>query len=169
MANAWALKALHRNLCRIQSNTRVKLLLMLDYVSAGMAFYVTMLPVQEWILEFRLGYLGRYWSLISVAGLLIGFLLYALIFVPLIINMTLDPFRYPDHLVMGAITSVIFGAILWLGQWLILRQTEITPRIFALINTVVGIFVFSVLVWLNQRSLQWSGGPIQGLIPDSSF
>lgn len=135
---------------------------MLDYVSAAMAFYVTMLPVQEWILEFRLGYLGRYWSLIGVAGLLIGFLLCALIFTPLIINMALDPFRYPDHVVMSAIAAVIFGAILWLGQWLILRQTEITPRIFALINSVFGIFVFSVLVWLNQKSLEWSGGPIQG-------
>ncbi|NEU84429.1 hypothetical protein [Nostoc sp. UIC 10630] len=62
-----------------------------------------MLPVQEWILEFRLGYLGRYWSLISVAGLLIGFLLCLLIFVPLIINMTLDPFKFPDHIVMSAI------------------------------------------------------------------
>ncbi|MDZ8258992.1 hypothetical protein [Nostoc sp. ChiQUE01b] len=135
---------------------------MLDYVSAAMAFYVTMLPVQEWILEFRLGYLGRYWSLISVAGLLIGFFLCALIFVPLIINMTLDPFTYPDHLVMSAIASVIFGAILWLGQWLVLRQTEITPRIFALINTVVGISVYSLLVWFNQKSLEWSGGPIRG-------
>jgi hypothetical protein len=76
---------------------------MLDYVSAGMAFYITLLPVQEWILEFRLGYLGRYWSLINAAGLLIGFLVCALIFVPLIINMTLDPFRYPDHVVMSAI------------------------------------------------------------------
>jgi signal transduction histidine kinase len=121
-----------------------------------------MLPVQEWILEFRLGYLGRYWSLISVAGLFIGFLLCALIFVPLIINMMLDPFRYPDHLVMSGIAAVIFGAILWLGQWLILRQTEMTPRVFALINTVVGISVFSVLVWFNQKSLQWSGGPIEG-------
>ncbi|WP_243458651.1 hypothetical protein [Nostoc sp. UIC 10630] len=143
-------------------NTKVKQLPMLDYVSAGIAFYVTMLPVQEWILEFRLGYLGRYWSLISVAGLFIGFLLCALIFTPLIINMTLDPFRYPDHLVMSAIAAVIFGAILWLGQWLILCQTEITPRVFALINTVVGISVFSVLVWFNQKSLQWSGGPIEG-------
>ncbi|MEH2327373.1 MAG: hypothetical protein V7K32_28210 [Nostoc sp.] len=135
---------------------------MLDYVSAAMAFYVTMLPVQEWILEFRLGYLGRYWSLISVAGLFIGFLLCALIFVPLIINMTLDPFRYPDHIVMSAIAAVIFGAILWLGQWLVLRQTEITPRIFALINTVVGIIVYSLLVWFNQKSLVWSGNPIEG-------
>ncbi|MEH2297570.1 MAG: hypothetical protein V7K88_00435 [Nostoc sp.] len=84
-------------------NTRVQLEPMLDYVSAGMAFYVTILPVQEWILEFRLGYLGRYWSLISVAGLFIGFLLCALIFLPLIINMTLDPFKFPDHLVMSAI------------------------------------------------------------------
>ena len=135
---------------------------MLDYVSAGIAFYITMLPVQEWILEFRLGYLGRYWSLISVAGLFIGFLLCALIFVPLIISMTLDPFRYRDHIVMSAIAAVIFGAILWLAQWLILRQTEMTPRVFALLNTVVGISVFSVLVWFNQKSLQWSGGPIEG-------
>ena len=28
-----------------------------------------------------------------------------LIFVPLIINMTLDPFRYPDHIVMSAIAD----------------------------------------------------------------
>ena len=127
-----------------------------------MAFYVTMLPFLEWILEFRLGYLGRYWSLINVADLLIGFLLCAPIFVPLIINMRLDPFRYPNHLVMSAIASVIFGAILWLGQWLILRQTEITPRIFALINTIVGISVYSLLVWFNQKSLEWSGSPIRG-------
>jgi signal transduction histidine kinase len=143
-------------------NTKVKQLPMLDYVSAGIAFYITMLPVQEWILEFRLGYLGRYWSLISVVGLLIGSLLCALIFVPLIINMILNPFKYPDNAVMNAIAAVIFGAILWLGQWLILRQTEMTPRVFALINTVVGISVFSVLVWFNQKSLQWSGGPIEG-------
>jgi signal transduction histidine kinase len=143
-------------------NIKVKQLPMLDYVSAGIAFYITMLPVQEWILEFRLGYLGRYWSLISVVGLLIGFLLCALIFAPLIINMILDPFRYPNNAVMSGIAAVIFGAILWLGQWLILRQTEMTPRVFALINTVVGIFVFSVLVWFNQKSLQWSGGPIEG-------
>ncbi|MDZ8264033.1 MAG: hypothetical protein RMY63_37460 [Nostoc sp. ChiQUE01b] len=135
---------------------------MLDYVSAGIAFYITMLPVQEWILESRLGYLGRYWTLISIAGLFIGFLLCALIFVPLIINMALDPFRYPDRIVMSASAAVIFGAILWLGQWLMLRQTQMTPRIFAPINTVVGISVFSVLVWFNQKSLQWSGGPIQG-------
>jgi signal transduction histidine kinase len=135
---------------------------MLDYVSAGIAFYITMLPVQEWILEFRLGYLGRYWSLMSAASLLIGFLLCAFIFVPLIINMRLDPFKFPDNIVMSAIAAVIFGAILCLGQWLILRQTEMTPRIFALINTVVGISVFSVLVWLNQKSLQWSGSPIEG-------
>lgn len=121
-----------------------------------------MLPVQEWILEFRLGYLGRYWSLMSAAGLFIGFLLCALIFVPLIINMRLDPFKFPDNIVMSAIAAVIFGAILCLGQWLILRQTEMTPRIFALINTIVGILVYSLLVWFNQKSLVWSGNPIEG-------
>ncbi|MEH2297571.1 MAG: hypothetical protein V7K88_00440 [Nostoc sp.] len=47
-------------------------------------------------------------------------------------------------------------------QWLMLRQTEITPRIFALINIVVGISVYSLLVWFNQKSLEWSGGPIRG-------
>ncbi|QLE53148.1 hypothetical protein FD724_34960 (plasmid) [Nostoc sp. C057] len=134
-------------------NTKVKQLPMLDYVSAGIAFYITMLPVQEWILEFRLGYLGRYWSLISVAGLFIGFLLCLLIFVPLIINMALDPFRYPDHLVMSGIAAVIFGAILWLGQWLILRQTEMTPRIFALINTSLLKFAFALTGVFPIKSL----------------
>jgi len=61
-----------------------------------------------------------------------------------------------------AIAAVIFGAILCLGQWLILRQTEMTPRIFAIINTVGGIIVYSLLVWFNQKSLQWSGNPIEG-------
>ena len=98
----------------------------------------------------------------SAAGLFIGFLLCALIFVPLIINMRLDPFKFPDNIVMSAIAAVIFGAILCLGQWLILRQTEMTPRIFAIINTVVGIIVYSLLVWFNQKSLQWSGNPIEG-------
>lgn len=124
---------------------------MLDYVSAGIAFYITMLPVQEWILEFRLGYLGRYWSLISVASLFISFLLSALVFVPLIINLTLDPFKFPDNAIFSLIAAVIFGAILSLGQWLIIRQTEMTPRVFAIINTVIGILVYSLLVWLNQR------------------
>lgn len=133
---------------------------MLDYVSAGIAFYITLFPVQEWILEFRLGYLGRYWSLMSAAGLFIGFLLCAFIFVPLIINMRLDPFKFPDNIVMSAIAAVIFGAILCLGQWLILRQTEMTPRVFALINTVVGILVYSLLVWFNQKSLVWIGSRI---------
>jgi len=135
---------------------------MLDYVSAGIAFYITLFSVQEWLLEFRLGYLGRYWSLMSAAGLFIGFLLCAFIFVPLIINMRLDPFKFPDNIVMSAIAAVIFGAILCLGQWLILRQTEMTPRVFALINTVIGILVYSLLVWFNQKSLIWSGNPIEG-------
>ncbi|MBC6435514.1 hypothetical protein FM036_39340 [Nostoc sp. HG1] len=158
----WTVALSPRNLCKIQSNTQIKLEPMLDYVSAGMAFYITMLPIQEWLLEFRLGYLGRYWSLMSAAVLFIGFLLCAFIFVPLIINMRLDPFKFPDNIVMSAIAAVIFGAILTLGQWLILRQTEMTPRIFALINTVVGILVYSLLVWFNQKSLVWSGNPIEG-------
>ncbi|WP_334707937.1 hypothetical protein [Nostoc sp.] len=149
-------------MCKIQSNTRVKLEPMLDYVSAGIVFYISLFPVQEWVLEFRLGYLGRYWSLMSAAGLFIGFLLCAFIFVPLIINMRLDPFKFPDNIVMSAIAAVVFGAILTLGQWLILGQTEMTPRVFALINTVVGILVYSVLVWFNQKSLVWSGNPIEG-------
>ena len=122
---------------------------MLDYVSAAIAFYITLFPV----LEFRLGYLGRYWSLMSAAGLFIGFFLCAFIFVPLIINMRLDPFKFPDNIVMSAIAAVIFSIILCLGQWQILRQTEMTPRIFALLNTVVGIIVYSLLVWFNQKSL----------------
>jgi predicted membrane protein len=135
---------------------------MLDYVSAGVAFYFTLFPIQEWVLEFRLGYLGRYWSLMSVASLFISFLLSALVFVPLIIKLTLDPFKFPDNVIFSLIAAVIFGAILSLGQWLIIRQTEMTPRVFAIINTVIGILVYSLLVWLNQKNLQWSGGPIQG-------
>ncbi|QLE53553.1 hypothetical protein FD724_37395 (plasmid) [Nostoc sp. C057] len=56
----------------------------------------------------------------------------------------------------------MFGVILSLAQWLILRQTEMTPRVFALINTVIGILVYFLLVWINEGSLEWSGNPFGG-------
>ncbi|WP_341531697.1 hypothetical protein WKK05_38960 (plasmid) [Nostoc sp. UHCC 0302] len=135
---------------------------MLDYVSAAVAFWMLMFGIQEWVLKFRLGYLGRYWALMSSASLFLGLLLSSFIVVPLIINLRVDPFRFPDNIILCAIAAVIFSIIVSLGQWLILRKTELTPRIFALINTVVGIVIFAVLVYFNESRLEWSGGPIQG-------
>jgi len=37
-----------------------------------------------------------------------------------------------------------------------------TPRVFALINTVIGIVVYFLLVSLNEGSLEWSGNPFGG-------
>jgi signal transduction histidine kinase len=121
-----------------------------------------MFGIQEWVLEFRLGYLGRYWALMSAASLFLGFLLSSLIVVPLLINLLVDPFRFPDNIILCAIAAVIFGILISLGQWLILRKTELTPRIFAPINTVVGILSFAVLVYFNEPHLEWRGGTIQG-------
>ena len=135
---------------------------MLDYLTAGIAFWMTLFGVQESLLEFRLGYLGRYWFLAISASLFIGFLLSALVTVPLIINLTVDPFTFPDNVILCAIAAVIFGVMLTFSQWLILRQSEMTPRVFAVINTVVGIFVYFLLVWLNEGTLEWSGNPING-------
>ncbi|MEH2260744.1 hypothetical protein [Nostoc sp.] len=47
--------------------------LMLDYLTAGIAFWMTLFGVQESLLEFRLGYLGRYWFLAISASLLLSF------------------------------------------------------------------------------------------------
>ncbi|MBN3869696.1 hypothetical protein [Nostoc sp. JL33] len=135
---------------------------MLDYLTANIAFWMTLFGVQESLLELRLGYLGRYWFLAISASLFIGFLLSALVTVPLIINLTVDPFTFPGNLILSGIAAFIFGVILTSSQWLILRQTEMTPRVFALINTVVGIFVYFLLVWINEGTLEWSGNPIQG-------
>ena len=135
---------------------------MLDYLTAGIAFWMTLFGVQESLLEFRLGYLGRYWFVAISASLFIGFLLSALVTVPLIINLTVDPFTFPGNLILSGIAVFIFGVILTSSQWLILRQTEMTPRIFALINTVIGILVYFLLVWINEGTLEWSGNPING-------
>lgn len=130
---------------------------MLDYLTASIVFWMTLFGVQESLLEFRLGYLGRYWFLAISASLLLGFLLSALVIVPLIINLAVDPFTWTGNLILSGIAAFIFGVILTLAQWLILRQTEMTPRVFALINTVIGILVYFLLVWLNEGSLEWSG------------
>ena len=135
---------------------------MLDYLTANIAFWMTLFGVQESLLEFRLGYLGRYWFVAISASLFIGFLLSALVTVPLIINLTVDPFTFPGNLILSGIAAFIFGVILTFSQWLILRQSEMTPRVFALINTVVGIFVYFLLVWINEGTLEWSGNPING-------
>lgn len=135
---------------------------MLDYLTANIAFWMTLFGVQESLLKFRLGYLGRYWFVAISASLFIGFLLSALVTVPLIINLTVDPFTWTGNLILSGIAAFIFGVILTSSQWLILRQTEMTPRIFALINTVIGILVYFLLVWLNEGTLEWSGNPFGG-------
>lgn len=135
---------------------------MLDYLTAGIAFWMTLFGVQESLLEFRLGYLGRYWFLAISASLLLGFLLSAPITITLIIKFAVDPFTFPGNVILCALAAVIFGMILSLAQWLILRQTEMTPRVFAPINTVIGILVYFLLVWLNEGSLEWSGNPFGG-------
>ncbi|MBD2512388.1 hypothetical protein H6G91_35125 [Nostoc muscorum FACHB-395] len=135
---------------------------MLDYLTAGIAFWMTLFGVQESLLEFRLGYLGRYWFIAISASLLLSFFLSALVIVSLIINLTINPFTFPGNVILSGIAAVIFSVILTLAQWLILRQSEMTPRVFALINTVIGILVYFLLVWLNEGSLEWSGNLIQG-------
>ncbi|MBD2525611.1 hypothetical protein [Nostoc sp. FACHB-133] len=135
---------------------------MLDYLTAGIAFWMTLFGVQESLLEFRLGYLGRYWFLAISASLLLSFLLSAPIIITLIIKFAVDPFTFPGNVILCAIAAVIFGVILSLAQWLILRQTQMTPRVFAPINTVIGILVYFLLVWLNEGSLEWSGNPFGG-------
>jgi hypothetical protein len=135
---------------------------MLDYLTAGIAFWMTLFGVQESLLEFRLGYLGRYWFLAISASLLLSFLLSAPITITLIIRFAVDPFTFPGNVILCAIGAVIFGVILTFSQWLILRQSEMTPRVFAVINTVVGIIVYFLLVWINEGTLEWSGNPING-------
>ncbi|AUB44590.1 putative ATPase, archaeal AAA+ ATPase superfamily (plasmid) [Nostoc flagelliforme CCNUN1] len=135
---------------------------MLDYLTAGIAKWMTLFGVQESLLEFRLGYLGRYWFLAISASLLLSFLLSAPITIALIIKFGVDPFTFPGNVILCAIAAVIFGVMLSLAQWLILRKSEITPRIFALINTVIGILVYFLLVWLNEGTLEWSGNPFSG-------
>jgi signal transduction histidine kinase len=132
---------------------------MLDYLTAGIAFWMTLFGVQEWLLELRLGYLGRYWFVAIGASLLLSFLLSAPITITLIIKFGVDPFTWTDNIILCAIAAVIFGVMLTFSQWLILRQSEMTPRVFALINTVVGIGVYFLLVWLNEGTLEWSGSP----------
>ena len=135
---------------------------MLDYLTAGIAFWMTLFGVQESLLEFRLGYLGRYWFLAISASLLLSFLLSAPITITLIIRFTVDPFTFSDNVILCAISAVIFGVMLTFSQWLILRQSEMTPRVFAVINTVLGIIVYFLLVWINEGTLEWSGNPING-------
>ncbi|MCC5613765.1 hypothetical protein LC605_01455 [Nostoc sp. CHAB 5836] len=132
---------------------------MLDYLTAGIVFWMTLFGVQEWLLELRLGYLGRYWFLAIGASLLLSFLLSG-ITIALIIRFGVDPFTLTDNVILSGIAAVIFGVILTLAQWLILRQSEMTPRVFALINTVIGILVYFLLVWLNEGTLEWSGNPM---------
>ncbi|MHC5823153.1 MAG: hypothetical protein ACYT04_46800, partial [Nostoc sp.] len=82
--------------------TWVKQRLMLDYLTANIAFWMTLFGVQESLLEFRLGYLGRYWFLAISASLLLGFLLSAPITITLIIKFAVDPFTWTDNIILCA-------------------------------------------------------------------
>lgn len=72
--------------------------------------------VVESLLEFRLGYLGRYWFLAISASLLLSFLLSALVIVPLIIKLAINPFTWTGNVILSGIAAVIFGVILSLAQ-----------------------------------------------------
>jgi signal transduction histidine kinase len=135
---------------------------MLDYLSASVAFWMVMFALQEHLLKFRLDEIAHYWFLVISCSLFISFLLWGGITFALMINFILDPFIPPGSIIVCAIAVLIFGTILSLGQWLILRQSKIIPNTFALINTVLGILIFALLVWLNKGTLEWSGNPIQG-------
>jgi hypothetical protein len=89
---------------------------MLDYLTASIAFWMTLFGVQEWLLEFRLGYLGRYWFLAIGASLLLSFLLSAPITIMLIIKFAVNPFTFPGNLILSGIAAAIFGVILSLAQ-----------------------------------------------------
>ncbi|WGV29103.1 hypothetical protein [Halotia branconii] len=141
---------------------------MLDYVSASAAFFMAMFITQEQLVEERLGDWGRYWSVVITISLSITIFISGAITLALMINFIADPFKYPDNVFLCAIAAVIFAIVLIPSQWLILqqskilRQSKITPRVFAVINCVVGIVIFALLVWLNEGTLEWSGNPIQG-------
>ncbi|OYD87130.1 hypothetical protein CDG77_31110 [Nostoc sp. 'Peltigera membranacea cyanobiont' 213] len=106
---------------------------MLDYLTAGIVFWTTLFGVQKSLLEFRLGYLGRYWFLAISASLLLSFFLFAPITITLIIKFAVDPFSFPGNVILSGIAAFIFGVILSLAQWLILRQSEMTEQ-FAIRN-----------------------------------
>ena len=89
---------------------------MLDYLTAGIAFWMTLFGVQESLLEFRLGYLGRYWFLAISASLLLSFLPSAPIIITLIIKFAVDPFTFPRIVILCAVAEVIFGVILSFSQ-----------------------------------------------------
>ncbi|MCC5611217.1 hypothetical protein LC612_31790 [Nostoc sp. CHAB 5834] len=121
---------------------------------------MTLFGVQESLLEFRLGYLGRYWFLAISASLLLSFLLSAPITITLIIKFAVDPFTWTGNVVLSGIAAVIFGVILTLAQWLILRQSEMTPRVFvgtASVSTLYSpIPTPLALIKDNQKSHQSS-------------
>ncbi|WP_244142079.1 hypothetical protein [aff. Roholtiella sp. LEGE 12411] len=135
---------------------------MLDYLSASVAFWMVMFALQEHLLKFRLDEIAHYWFLVISCSLFISWLLSGFITIMLMVSFRIDPFTFPNNLFLCAIAALIFGVFLTLGQWLILRQSKIIPNAFALVNTVVGIVIFALLVWLNEGTLDLIGNPIQG-------
>jgi len=136
---------------------------MLDYFMATVIFMVAMAAIQEeWLLKYHLGYHGRFWTLATVLGLFVAYLLSAAALIVMIVSLNLFLFESPGNYIFLTIATVFLSLFLWLPQWIILRQQESTPRIFAALNTAVVILAYLLVVWLNISRLDIAGDLIKG-------
>jgi hypothetical protein len=136
---------------------------MLDYVMATMIFFVVMAAIQEeWLLKYRLGYHGRFWTLAITLGLFVAFMLSAAVLTLIIASLNLIPFESPGNYIFLTIATVFLSLFLWLAQWVILRQQKTTPRILAALNTAVAVLLFFLVVRLNINRLDIAGDLIKG-------
>ncbi|BAY41272.1 hypothetical protein NIES2111_56680 (plasmid) [Nostoc sp. NIES-2111] len=135
---------------------------MLDYLMATIIFFVAMAAIQEWLLKYRLGYHGRFWTLAITLGLFVAFLLSAATLILMIASLNLFPFESPDSYIFLTIAAFFLSLFLWLPQWVILRQQETTPRIFAALNTAVAVLLYLLVVRLNINRLDIAGDLIKG-------
>jgi hypothetical protein len=135
---------------------------MTDYFMATMIFFVAMATTQEWLLKYHLGYHGRYWTLAITLGLFVAFLLSAAALILMTASLNLLPFESPGSYIFLAIATFFLSLFLWLAQWVILRQQETTPRIFAALNTAFAVLVYFLVVRLNISRLDIAGDLIKG-------
>jgi hypothetical protein len=135
---------------------------MLDYFMATVIFMVAMATTQEWLLKDRLGYHGRFWTLAIVSGLIVTLLLSAAALIVMIASLNLFPFEPPASYIFLTIATFFLSLFLWLAQWVILRQQEPTPRIFAALNTAVAVLAYFLVVRLNINRLDIAGDLIKG-------
>ncbi|BCL40144.1 hypothetical protein [Nostoc sp. MS1] len=136
---------------------------MLDYFMATVIFMVAMAAIQEeWLLKYHLGYHGRFWTLAITLGLFVAYLLSAAALIVMIGSLNLFPFEPPGSYIFLTIATVFLSLFLWLAQWIILRQQEPTPRIFAALNTAVAVLAYLLVVRLNINHLDIAGDLIKG-------